>query len=779
LTTNYTDVDWTFLQQVYGWSALQYQAWARGRFTVPGDSVQSYILYTDTVLEYWIDSFHYFGGDFYSYRRAPPVLSLSPGEHQIEVRFYRDVRAFGGVGNPTASITLQLNRTSGSLELSREGVLTSDMVNGQLASQWISVSLRNSGQDAVEVFDVADASAIADYSVSMAAPVILTPGQSRPINMRVQTTGSSMSMLDLAISFRERGRADGTSTLRVSQKLRQVSLHEPQKVTFLHPGGIVSYAILRPPSSSAICGSQSHFEAPILLSLHGAGVEADDNEWRRVFQPVPDICAWVLLATGSTSWSGDDWHNWGFADVEAAISSIPDWIRQNDWQGVGVHLERWLVSGHSNGGQGTWYAITHRPDKVIAASPISGYLSIQTYVPYNLWQDADPMRTAVLQASLNTYKHELLVENCQGIPLQQQHGGADDNVPTYHSRLMNQRLTLAGWPTPYNEVPGSPHYYDGVLTTDVLQGFYRKYLGRPANTSTNLDRFTLVVANPGDTGFKEGIKVTQLLDPGRYGSVAVSLDQSSCSYVLKTSNILEIEVQALRCLPTVLSVDGSQTTIGSRSVNSTFHVKKAADGIWQVGDAAEGIGDRKGRQLGGLLAILRTHGNFVVRYNNRDTYDQALQVSQNLHQYFSADTLLVSDDEYIDNHSGNLITVATGDAPKASAMPNFPIRPGSTGELRIRVPHGQDRLYQEEDGGSGLGAIYLRPLSKERLELVIWGADSDGTARAARLLPLITGVGQPDFVVLGEASSWKGVDGAVATGFLDHEWNVTKTSFFS
>lgn len=70
--------------------------------------------------------------------------------------------------------------------------------------------------------------------------------------------------------------------------------------------------------------------------------------------------------------------NWGFTDVEAAINSISDWIKYVGWQGQGVDVNRWIVSGHSNGGQGTWYALTHRPDKVLAAAPVSGYASIQS-----------------------------------------------------------------------------------------------------------------------------------------------------------------------------------------------------------------------------------------------------------------------------------------------------------------------------------------------------------------------------------------------------------------
>ena len=57
------------------------------------------------------------------------------------------------------------------------------------------------------------------------------------------------------------------------QPVVKKSTFEPHKVTFMHPGGIVSYAMLRPPARNATCSSQS--SAPILLQFHGAGLEAD------------------------------------------------------------------------------------------------------------------------------------------------------------------------------------------------------------------------------------------------------------------------------------------------------------------------------------------------------------------------------------------------------------------------------------------------------------------------------------------------------------------------
>ena len=58
---------------------------------------------------------------------------------------------------------------------------------------------------------------------------------------------------------------------------------------------------------------------------------------------------------------------------------------------------------------------------------------------------------------------------------------------------------------------------------------------------------------------------------------------------------------------------------------------------------------------------------------------------------------------------------------------------------------GKKKKYRVEDG---LGAIFLCPLKGGRLGLVVWGADEVGLRTASRLVPLRTGVGQPDFIVV-------------------------------
>lgn len=154
---------------------------------------------------------------------------------------------------------------------------------------------------------------------------------------------------------------------------------------------------------------------------------------------------------------------------------------------------------------------------------------------------------------MNSYRHELLVENCKGIRILQQHGGDDGNVPPYHSRLMSQLLYQANSSSEYFELDGEGHWFDGVMTTKHLREFYEEQVQRTTNPAEALEVFSIVVANPGDMGFKGGIRVTQLEIPGQYGRIEVSFNSVSGAYTLKTSNVLSFEVQSsLMRFPSIL-----------------------------------------------------------------------------------------------------------------------------------------------------------------------------------------------------------------------------------
>lgn len=103
----FPEIDWTFMQSIYGWSALQSQAWARGSLTVIGSDPQTVALFTDGLLEFRVDGKRHFGGDYYSYRRAPIVLHLFSGQHVIDLRLIRDVRALGAIQQPNIEVLIE------------------------------------------------------------------------------------------------------------------------------------------------------------------------------------------------------------------------------------------------------------------------------------------------------------------------------------------------------------------------------------------------------------------------------------------------------------------------------------------------------------------------------------------------------------------------------------------------------------------------------------------------------------------------------------------------
>ncbi|KAL9097818.1 MAG: hypothetical protein Q9165_000144 [Trypethelium subeluteriae] len=806
ITFAFPDIDWKFQQAVFGWAALQYQAWARGEIKVRTKTRQTVALYTDKVLEFWVDDEHFFGGDYYGFRRSPVVLHLDPGTHQLDVRLIRDVRAMGGnydKNGPSVDIDLELTILTRPLDAVSK-ILVSHCVDGILAGSLGSVSVQNTDTRAIHITQISSANSFYSTSLVSGSQIHLAPGQIRPIAFEIKVLDASASRLELLVSYTFHPSQDNEETLpplALSQEVKRRSLYEPQKVTFMHPGGMVSYAMLRPPSREAqkLCSQATNSSLPILLQLHGAGLEAERQEVAHALDPVQDLCAWTLFPTGVTPWSGDDWHVWGFSDVEAAIKAIPSWIQSMHWRGLGANIEKWFVSGHSNGGQGSWYVATHRPDNVIALAPVSGYLSIQSYVPYGMWRTMDPRRQAVLQASLNSYRHELLADNLKGIPILQQHGSADDNVPVWHSRAMHESIEQAGGRSSYFELPGQRHWFDGIMTTEPMRNFYVANLPAPSGRfepslpvrRSQSEKFSLVVANPADTGSKNGITVLLLESPDQYGRIDVDLDGSRC--VISTSNILSFRMQGDHRLTSIV-IDGWQQD-SSDGGNTTW--SRNPEGRWAPSSLSrDEVEKRSGRQLGPMEAILRSQGNLEICDLPGTVPDIALQVSRNLHQYFGADTIISSNSKKVATGSGSVIEIFLAPPlpdpelldvgsssryrhPRDDFLQLRRTDDGSHFRASLQLHDGRRRCYETPVESWGFGGIFLRPLENERLSLAICGTSKEALRFAARFVPMLTGVGQPDFILFDQRCTWKGADGVLAMGFFDHEWQATRSSFIS
>jgi hypothetical protein len=164
------------------------------------------------------------------------------------------------------------------------------------------------------------------------------------------------------------------------------------------------------------------------------------------------------------------------------------------------------------------------------------------------------------------------MENARGIPVLQQHGEIDDNVPAYNSRLLSQQLFLAGTNSSFNEVAGQNHWWDTVMTTDPLKKFYREQTTSNVSIPRKLEEFSIVIGDPGDMGPKGGIRIFNLEDPGQYGRLQLK------GNAITTSNVRSLEVDAAVFRSDSVTVDGHEVDLSS---NSAVALTKTAS-AWQV-----------------------------------------------------------------------------------------------------------------------------------------------------------------------------------------------------
>lgn len=184
---------------------------------------------------------------------------------------------------------------------------------------------------------------------------------------------------------------------------------------------------------------------------------------------------------------------------------------------------------------------------------------------------------------MNSYRHELLVENFAGIPVLQQHGSADDNVPAYHSRRLNQLISNTGGSSEYVELQGAGHWFDGVMTTRPLRDFYLYHLAKHRILPALPLQFSIVVANPAEMGSRGGIVVDQLIAPEKYGRVHVERIPSSDIWILRTRNILRFHLSYLPSADIRLQIDDSpEVFILDRSQENANVFSRLTDGLWQV-----------------------------------------------------------------------------------------------------------------------------------------------------------------------------------------------------
>lgn len=632
----FPEVDWMLLRSDHGWAALQYEILMRSHVDVPED--MEVRIDSEQVVEYAIipsndpePMVRWYVGDIYGFGSTPTGRHLSEegpsnfarsvhlkkGRHALLVRGLYEIRMFGDPKDQPPKIKIDFKlwprKQQSGLVLEPGVDMFPDILQGQYAGDVFAVGVRLPPNVEPVTIDIES-----EHAKAALPRYQLLPGQTRAIPLRFTfhkaDKNFSVKLTTRPISIEDPDEvAEAHETLEWKPQLDSLydltadnwlQSGKPLRITFGTSGSgdtnVARAVILPPPDFPKIEKLQ-----PVLLCLHGAGVDIEAEGWIKEIPRVNGMFA--VLATGRNEW-GEDWHGGAVTKVWAARKAADQILHRS----VGMqHNHETVLLGHSNGGQGVWHVGQRNPDLVRGIVALSGYTTINNYVPFTEQRSnhfADPALMGILQSSLTPYNNEIYVSNLASVPMVVVHGAEDDNVPAHHSRTYVE--TLRDWgkkaaDVTYVEVPRKGHVWDGILTHPTIMHFIKNLPEKKDVFAIRDAGFSIACANPDEMGPKGAIRILELAVPGRLARLDVNMkhwrqDPKPEELQMYGMNIKRIAVgegaQAL-----VLEPCTGMTRSASRSGSGPFQP-------WVASPANTG----KPRRYGPMIRLLDSDGPMLL-----------------------------------------------------------------------------------------------------------------------------------------------------------------------
>jgi len=131
---------------------------------------------------------------------------------------------------------------------------------------------------------------------------------------------------------------------------------------------------------------------------------------------------------------------------------------------------------------------------------------------------ADPALIGILQSSLTPYNNDLYASNLVNIPVLAVHGSDDDNVPPRHGRT--HVALINAWEGDQKslkmiEVSKRDHWWDDLFREKEVVKWIEEVPGKRNWEAERNAGFTLTTANPMESGARAGIRILEMITPGR------------------------------------------------------------------------------------------------------------------------------------------------------------------------------------------------------------------------------------------------------------------------
>ncbi|EGC29252.1 hypothetical protein DICPUDRAFT_99888 [Dictyostelium purpureum] len=797
VTVNFTNVNWDLIESWAGSSGSYFSGWALSDFDVEGDN-ENYVVTCVGVSKFFVDDI-IMQGDSYQLGLTYNAITLNKGKHTVRVRVIGSEQA--GFGCIVNTIIVNSPENTNSFWVIYENTIVPDIVDNQFASPFISISVLNVLNQTINDVSIQVASDLVDLQIFTPQSSLsngnqspsLQPGQVTPINFMLKvsnqsgevncpagTTYAFMVYISSELSINHAN----PITLNFSCK----SFGEPFTFTFLDYDQSVQYAAATPPLSP--CSKtfspnngliDSDNTCPVLLTFHGAGVDAKSQAWTGAYQR--QNYSWTLFPTNRANY-GFDWESGGVKNaiyaLEYLCGSLPG---VQDKQNYQCDVYRLQIAGHSMGGHGAEHFVTTIfPDRTISLSVAAGWIDMKLYTPNFLrlgYSLSHPKLRYIFDAVVSENDSDFHSPHLINIPLIVRMGSDDDNVPPYHLRRLNRLYNqLNHNPTKgiVSEIPGEGHWFNGVVDDATMQAFFNRYIlsGIPKLPTT----FLVTCINPASFQGKGGIKILQLTQNYKVAKIKVT-KQSNGSWNLAIENVRRFSFYQFNEQPTKITiVNGKSTQTLPYFQYPSHYCNLNNNNQWSVcNDENWQYSERNPFNYGPMVQIVEYP--IIIVYGTIGSEQQTFQ-RQQLGVYLSNvwfyqlryAVSVIPDTDFNSNlfETYNVIFMGGSNTNKAvQSIKYLPIQFGGNSN-NISFTLNNIEFNQE-----GLGVLFLASCNSTLrvgcMVTVIEGSDQYGFSNAVQYFPTKSSFPMPDYIVLGKQFPYQGVAGAYALGFWDNFWN--------
>ena len=632
-----------------------------------------------------------------------------------------------------------------------------DVIRGEQGELLAGVIVTNASVDWATGLRV---SASTDGGPATLSPVPdLLPCSSRKVLVRFTVpAGSEGEVVELGLGLID---AAGESVHEARLELAVKDPSEGHKRTFASEidGSVQYYAVT--PAQATGDGEQP---PALILTLHGASVEATNQaraygakDWAHIVAP-----------TNRRPY-GFDWEDWGRLDALEVLELAEE--------RYGTDPGRTYLTGHSMGGHGTWNLGGHFPDRFAAIAPSAGWRDFWFYSVGEEGEEPTPVE-AMLRRAANGSRTLLLERNYLHGGVYVLHGDRDDNVPVTEARAMRERLAAFHPNWAYYERPGAGHWWGNeCVDWPPLMDFLRQ---NELPAAADVLRVEFDTVSPGISSRCHWVTVLAQERPMEPSHVEVELDPAERRIDLVTDNVSRLVLDLGPFVEAEVLPSGEPLTLASGDdvlteldwpLGRKLLLGRGREGEWTAGGplapwykGPHRAGPFKDAFRGRMVFVFGTAGT-----SEETTWARAkARYDAEVFAYRGNGSVEIVPDHHFDpgaDRDRNVILYGNADTNGAWDR----VVPGNA----IRVHHDHVQVGERRIEGEDLACLFVYPRKGSDVASVgvVAGTGLVGSRLTEQLPYFVSGVGYPDWVVIGAEMLSEGMGGVRGAGFFRDDWS--------